>query len=74
MIDIIDTAISTATKIYELVKNMGNADLILEISELKKQLAAINSAYADLQNENTRLKAALSGKGSSVGSARIVRG
>jgi hypothetical protein len=58
---------------YNLVKKIGNADLLNEISDLKIELANIKSAYADLKNENTRLKAALDGKGSSFGAAPVVR-
>jgi hypothetical protein len=47
--------------------------LLNEISDLKIELADIKSAYADLENENTRLKAALDGKGSSFGVAPVVR-
>ncbi|MDR1286289.1 MAG: hypothetical protein LBK08_01640 [Treponema sp.] len=73
MPDIFDTAITKISSIYELVKKIGNADLLNEISDLKIELADIKSAYADLKNENTRLKAALSGKGSSVGMASVIR-
>jgi hypothetical protein len=74
MPDIFDTAIKKIGSMYELVKKIGNADLLNEISDLKIELANIKSAYADLKNENTRLKAVLDGKGSSFGTAPVVRG
>jgi hypothetical protein len=73
MPDIFDNVLTKASSIYNLVKKIGNSDLLNEISDLKIELADIKSAYADLENENTRLKAALDGKGSSFGAAPVVR-
>ena len=74
MPDIFDSALTKVSSMYNLVKKIGNADLLNEISDLKIELANIKSAYADLKNENTRLKAALDGRGSSFGAAPVVRG
>ena len=74
MPDIFDSALTKVSSMYNLVKKIGNADLLNEISDLKIELANIKSAYADLKNENTRLKAALDGKGGSFGAAPVVRG
>ena len=48
---------SKASAIAELAKRLGNPELMLEISDLKMQLADLKIAYAALQDENTELKA-----------------
>jgi hypothetical protein len=73
MSDIFDTAFTKIRSIYELVKKFGNADILNQISDLKIELVGIKSAYADLQNENTRLKASLEGRGGSITSVPVVR-
>ena len=81
MPDLFNNAGSKISAIYELVKTYNNAELLLEISNLKMDLADIKSNYANLQNENTALKTKivelekrLENRGGSVISVPIIRG
>jgi hypothetical protein len=75
MPDLFNTAASKVTSIYELAKRFGNAEFLLEISNLQMELAKCQSAYAELLKENTALKSQLNNRdgGSSVGSVPVIR-
>jgi hypothetical protein len=57
MPDLIESLSSKVSAISELAKRMGNPEFMLEISDLKLQLADVKTAYASLQNEIRELKA-----------------
>jgi hypothetical protein len=56
MANLIESVSSKAGAIAELAKRLGNSELMLEISDLKMQLADVKIAYAALQDENIELK------------------
>jgi FtsZ-binding cell division protein ZapB len=56
MPDIFDSILAKISLIYELVKKIGNSDLLNKIGDLKMELAELKSVYAELKNENTQLK------------------
>jgi hypothetical protein len=69
-----DKLLASAKSIHDIAVKLEHANLLDEIGNIRMELAKLKSAYADLQNDNTTLKARLEGRGSSLGSAKVIRG
>lgn len=56
MANLLETINSKANAIAELAKLLGNPELMLEIANLKMELADLKIAFIALQDENAELK------------------